>query len=162
MIIITGTINVGKKSETLEKLNDIAEENNSTIVLFDAKVIAGKKHIEEAVRHAKRSFEDGTAIARTLAMEILVYASGQRQCSIASKIGLHDGENIVYALVDGGNESKSLNTIKTLIAETPQPKPDIPALMKQFDITQEELDVVGEDRIEELAIERVAMIDAWK
>jgi len=162
MKILTGILNVEKKSETLELLNNIAEKNNSTIVLFDAKVIAGKKHLEESLIHAKRSFEEGNPIARTLAMEILVYASGQRQCSIASKIGLHDGENKVYALVDGGNEEKSVSEIKSIIKETPQPNLEINEIMKQFDITKEELEIVGKDRIEELVIERVAMIDAWK
>jgi len=162
MKIFTGKLTVEKKETALEEMNDIAEKNNSTIVLIDAKVIAGKKHVETALIHAKRSFQKGTQIARTLAMEILVYASGQRQCSLASKIDLHTGENVVYILIDGENEENSETELKEKIQEIPEPVPDIPNIMKQFDITKEELDVVGKERIEELVIERVAMIDAWK
>jgi len=162
MKIFTGKLTVEKKESTLEEINDIAEKNNSTIVLIDAKVIAGKKHVESALIHAKRSFKEETQIARTLAMEILVYASGQRQCSLASKIGLHTGENVVYILIEGGNEANSETELKEKIQVIPEPTPDIQNLMKQFNITKEELDVVGKERIEELVIERVAMIDAWK
>jgi len=162
MKILNGKITVEKKETALEEINDIAEKNNSTIVLIDAKVIAGKKHVESALLHAKRSFKEGTQIARTLAMEILVYTSGQRQCSLASKIGLHTGENIVYIIIEGGNEVNAEKELTEKIQVIQQPTPDIPTLMKQFDITKEELDVVGKERIEELVIERVAMIDAWK
>jgi KEOPS complex subunit Cgi121 len=34
--------------------------------------------------------------------------------------------------------------------------------MEEFSISKEELSVVGKDRIGELVLERVAMLDAWR
>lgn len=162
MRILTGKLTVNNVKATLNTMNEIAERTNSTIVLADATKIAGRKHIEEAVKHAKRSFNENKAIARTLAMEILVYISGQRQCSLASKLGLHDGENIIYVIIDGKNEEKAEFEIKKYIEETEEPKADITKLMKQYNISTEEINVVGNARIEDLVIERVVMIDTWK
>ncbi|HJJ46919.1 MAG TPA: KEOPS complex subunit Cgi121 [Methanocorpusculum sp.] len=162
MRIFTGKITVENVPASLKIMNDIADRTDATIVLVDAAKIAGKKHIENAVMHAKRSFEEENAIARTLAMEILVYISGQHQCSRASKLGLHEGENHVYIIIEGGNEEKAEAEVKKYIEKTSEPKIDINSLMKQFKISEEELEVVGESRIEDLVIERVALIDTWK
>ena len=162
MKIVSGKIDVKNVSETLAQINDIADSCSSSVVIFDAEKTAGKRHIESAVSHAKRSFETKTNIARTFAMEVLVYASGQRQCSLASKFGLHTGENAAYAVVIDGREDEAAELLKAVVLEGDVPKADVKRLAKEFDITDEELAVVGEDRIEELVIERCAMVDAWK
>lgn len=162
MKIVSGKIDVKNVSETLAQINEIADSCGSSVVIFDAEKTAGKRHIESAVFHAKRSFETKTNIARTFAMEVLVYASGQRQCSLASKFGLHTGENAVYAVVIDGKEDEAAELLKTVVSVCEVAKADVRRLAKEFDITDEELSVVGEERIEELVIERCAMVDAWK
>ncbi|HJJ30840.1 MAG TPA: KEOPS complex subunit Cgi121 [Methanocorpusculum sp.] len=162
MIIVSGKIDVKNVSETLAQINDIADSCGSSVVIFDAEKTAGIRHIESAVSHAERSFETKTNIARTFAMEVLVYASGQRQCSLASKFGLHPGENAVYAAVVDGKEEEAGKLLKAVVLEGDVPKADVRRLMREFDITEEELEIVGIDRIEELVIERCAMVDAWK
>ena len=117
MIIFCGTVEVDDVKKTIGLVNDAADKTGSTVVLFDAEKIAGFSHIESAVMHAKRSFEEGQAIARSLSMEILVYVSGQRQCSLASKFGLHEGENSVYVLVLDGEEEKSADLVKEIVKE---------------------------------------------
>ncbi|HJJ39549.1 MAG TPA: KEOPS complex subunit Cgi121 [Methanocorpusculum sp.] len=162
MKIVSGNIDVKNVSETLAQINDIADSCGSSVVIFDAEKTAGIRHIESAVSHARRSFKTKTNIARRFAMEVLVYASGQRQCSLASKFGLHTGENAVYAVVIDGNEEEACKLLKSVVSERDVPKADVKRLMKEFDIPDEELEVVGADRIEELVIERCAMVDAWK
>ncbi|MBR5007606.1 MAG: hypothetical protein IKY09_01360, partial [Methanocorpusculum sp.] len=117
MIIFCGTVEVDDVKKTIGLVNAAADKTGSTVVLFDAEKIAGFSHIESAVMHAKRSFEEGKAIARSLSMEILVYVSGQRQCSLASKFGLHEGENSVYVLVLDGDEEKSADLVKEIVKE---------------------------------------------
>lgn len=163
MKILTGTIDTNNVASTLKTVTEIAESCGSSVVVIDAAKVAGPKHIEAAVSHARRSFATGSAIARTLPMEILVYVSGQRQCSSAAKFGLHAGLNTVYTVIEGGNEEKTAELLKRdVLAEGPVNAAEMAVLMQEFAISQEELEVVGTGRIEELVIERVALVDAWK
>jgi len=163
MKIVTGTIETDNVASTLKTVSEIAESCGSSVVIIDAFKVAGLKHIEAAVEHAKRSFATGTSIARTLPMEILVYVSGQRQCSFAAKFGLHGGNNTVHTVIEGGNEEKTADLlIERILIEGPVKNADNSVLMQEFDITKEEIQIVGSERIEELVIERVALVDAWK
>ena len=162
MIIFCGTVTVSAVKETIAQINDAADKADSTVVLFDAEKIAGFAHIESAVAHAKRSFAEGKQIARSLSMEILVYASGQRQCSLASKFGLHDGENKVYVLILDGDEEKAAVLVREIVSECEPFVPNEEKLKAEFGITDAEMEAAGENRIEELVIERVALVDAWK
>lgn len=162
MIIFCGTVEVDDVKKTIGLVNDAADKTGSTVVLFDAEKIAGFSHIESAVMHAKRSFAEGKAIARSLSMEILVYVSGQRQCSLASKFGLHEGENSVYVLVMDGDEEKAADLVKEIVKECKPFSPNVERLKAEFGITDAEMEAAGENRIEELVIERVALVDAWK
>ncbi len=162
MEIFSGKLDVEDVASTLKKINSIGKDTGSTIVLFDAAKIAGKPHIESAVMHAKRSFSDGKNIARTLSMEILVYASGQRQCSLAPRFGLQKGQNLVFVLILDGETHRAKEEIQGLIEESDEVTADRETLKKEFDISDEEIGVVGEDRIGELVLERVAMLDAWR
>jgi len=162
MEIFSGRLDVEDVARTLKTINRIGKETGSVIVLFNAAKIAGKPHIESAVMHAKRSFADGKNIARTLSMEILVYASGQRQCSLAPKFGLQTGQNQVYVLILDGETQRAKEEILGIVCETDEVSAANETLKKEFDITDEELEIVGEDRIGELVLERIAMIDAWR
>jgi KEOPS complex subunit Cgi121 len=51
--------------------------------VFDAAVIAGQQHLLFATLNALTAFEQGQRISENLAIEILLYASGQRQISKA-------------------------------------------------------------------------------
>ena len=162
MIIFCGTVEVDDVKKTIGLVNAAADKTGSTVVLFDAEKIAGFSHIESAVMHAKRSFEEGEAIARSLSMEILVYVSGQRQCSLASRFGLHEGENSVYVLVLDGEEEKAADLVKEIVKECEPFSPNEEKLKAEFGITDAEIEAAGENRVEELVIERVALVDAWK
>lgn len=163
MIICTGTIQSDNVSDTLKQISKIADCCASTITVINANKTAGINHIETAVEHATRSFENHTAIARTFPMEILVYVSGQRQCSIASKFGLHTGTNSVYIVIIGEDEPRCKTLLAAEIVSLHPVKPaEISELMKEYSITPKELEIVGEQRIEELVIERVALVDAIK
>ena len=147
----------------LAEVNTITEKTGSTIVLFDAEKVAGEEHIRSAVRHACRSFASGKPVTRTLAMEILLYASGQRQCSLAPRFGLHAGENVLFVVILGGDPGQARNMLDAVVTrEEHGVAASRAVLMEEFSITEEESGVVGEDRICELVIERVALMDAYK
>lgn len=154
---------VENTAAVLAQINKIAEKTGSTIVLFDAGKVAGPDHIRSAVRHAERSFASGKPVARTLAMEILLYASGQRQCSLAPKFGLHTGENLLFTVILGGDAAQAQQLLNGIVSFTMHGVAASRAtLMEEFGITEDEIAVVGEDRMNELVIERVALMDAYK
>jgi Uncharacterized conserved protein len=98
-------------------------------------------------------------IARTLSMEILLYVSAQRQCSLAPRFGLHEGDNFVYILIDGGDETAAKSELAKLIEDAPEVCAGVETLKKEFGITDAELEIVGESRISELVCERVALME---
>lgn len=53
------------------------------VQFFDGAHVAGKEHLEIAVINALHAFKMGTNISRSVAMETLLYASGQRQIDVA-------------------------------------------------------------------------------
>ena len=162
MDIFSGTLEAEDVARTLKRVNAIGKETKSTIVLLDAAKIANKEHIESAVLHAKRSFAEGKNIARTLSMEILLYASGQRQCALAPRFGLHEGQNQVYVLILDGDVESAKDMILKFVQVSADISADTKLLMQEFDISEEELSIVGMSRIGELVLERVAMLDAWR
>ena len=162
MRIFSGSVDVSDVSKTLERINAAADACGSTVVVIDAGRCAGRAHIESAVLHAKRSFAAGENVARSLAMEILVYVSGQRQCSLAAKFGLHSGKNEVFAVILDGDEKRAEEMLCGIISPCEVSAPAPERLMELFDITEDEISVVGRERIGELVLERTAMVDAWK
>ncbi len=157
------TASVDEPDRFLATVREIGEVTGTRIVLFDADRMAGQEHALSAVRHAVRSFERGEMIARSLEMEALLYASGSRQTRIGRTFGLHAGENRCYVTVSEpeGDAWSELERLVTFV-----PEPDVPSpghrerLCELFGITPEELGTVGEDRLNELVLERVALLDA--
>ena len=68
----------------------------------------------------------------------------------------------MYVLILDGDADRAEEKIRELIEESDEVTADTKTLMREFCITKEEIGVVGEDRIGELVIERVAMLDAWR
>lgn len=154
---------VSDTATVLAQVNAIAKKTASTIVLFDAEKVAGPNHIRSAVLHAERSCACGKPVARTRAMEILLYASAQRQCALAPRFGLHAGENVLFVVILGGDAAAARELLNEIVLpEEHGVRASRTVLMEEFGITEEELAVVGEDRIGELVIERVTLMDAYK
>ena len=53
------------------------------VVLMNPMYVYGKDHIISAVEHAERAFRNGTNRSKTIMMEIIMYAAGDRQISSA-------------------------------------------------------------------------------
>ncbi|MDF1533975.1 MAG: KEOPS complex subunit Cgi121 [Methanosarcinaceae archaeon] len=165
--IVTGLIQIEDLREFLKKLNDIYSANNITIQALNADMIAGERHILFAVKKAINAMKTHTNVANDLGVEIMRYAAGERQIEKAFMMGLHDGENrVLFVLVGEGQSlllaSNALLEIideKSLIDYSPSKRESI---ISQFNITEFEIEAVGEDKIPELVIERVALVDVLK
>lgn len=160
--ILEGTIFIDNVEGFLDKIKKISKERNIIIQALDADKLAGKEHIRFAVEKAMNSFKAGTNIANDLAKEIMLYASGTRQISKAMRLGIHKGENNI-ALVAVGEETdlSAFNEIKPKpVLEYNESKKE--AVMEVFNITDEEIEAVGKEKIPELVLERVALVDVIK
>ena len=116
--------------------------------------------------HANRSFTRGSAISNSFEMEALLYAAGTRQCSAAVAFGLHEGENHLYICccpTRPGIWDELAGSVHFLDEPddgiSPQKAARLAAL---FGISPIELDAAGEDRIRDLVLERVALLNVSK
>jgi len=81
-------------------LKKAASDSNAVIQLFNAERIAGSEHIFFAAVSAVKAFESGSAMSKSLGMEVLLYASCQDQISRAFGIlGISRGTYDVGLLV---------------------------------------------------------------
>ncbi len=160
--ILEGIIFIDDTEKFLQKLKKISKDKGIVIQAFDADKLAGEEHIRFAVGKAMNSFKAGRNIANDLAKEIMLYAAGTRQINRSMKIGVHNGENNIALVAIG--EVIDLSAFNEI---TPKPvlqynssKNNV--LLGIFNITEEELKARGEDKIPELVIERVALVDVMK
>jgi KEOPS complex subunit Cgi121 len=156
-------IGIANKASFLQKIQEIADPLGVHLICFDACNCTGSMHVCTAVMRAARSFASGSPIARTFEMEALLYAAGSRQCSIASGFGVHEGKNSLYVCCYP-EKPEAWDLVAGIMRLLPVP--DVPPdqaksrhLMDLFGITEGELSVAGRENLEELILERVAMLD---
>ncbi len=164
--ILEGTILIHDLDEFLHKVKKISKEKSAVIQALDADKLAGEEHIRFAVEKAINSFKTGRNIASDLSMEIMLYAAGTRQISKAMRSGVHKGQNSIVLVAIGDKQRlSSFDKIFTEISPMPvlqynETKKE--TIMKAFNITKEELEAVGDEKIPGLVLERVALVDVIK
>ena len=167
MIEIFGaTGKIQEIEEFLEEINLFSKKNSCIIQSFDSELIFGKDHLKSAVDHAKRAIENKTNTSKTLEMEILLYASGERQLKKAiPKMGVKKGDSsIAFVLISEKSDKKLVDKlIKDLSLERNDKvlKGTLDTL-KKFGINKSEIETVKEDKYCDLILEKVAMVDIIK
>ncbi|MDP2845818.1 MAG: KEOPS complex subunit Cgi121 [Candidatus Methanoperedens sp.] len=160
--ILEGTLFIEDTEKFLQKLKKISKEQNITIQALDADKLAGEEHLRFAGEKAINSFKTGKNIANDLAKEIMLYAAGTRQISRAMKLGVHKGKNnIALVAIGKAPELSAFSEIAPApVLQYSESRKE--ALMDIFNITEEEIEAVGMDKIPELVLERVALVDVIK
>jgi len=88
------------------------QAKNCCVQLFDPNLIAGLDHIYFAALNALKAFEEGRNISKDLAVEILLYASGQHQISKAIQLlGIKPSSQEVAVLVLSETCEKALEAL---------------------------------------------------
>jgi len=157
----------------LSRLQRFSQENDLVIQVFDARVVYGKDHLLSATTHALRAFQEGTNATKSLPLEMLLYAAGERQIHKAiKKMGVKHGEQqIAFVLIDHKKKS-SRGEITAMV---------IPKLfrlfhlrydegvlegnrdtLKRFGITPQEIRTTPKARYGDLILEKIAMVDIIK
>lgn len=164
--IRSAVVTVDDPADLLAAIRAIAEKYSTHIILFDQDRMAGRGHAEKAIAHAARTCREHRMIARTFEMEALLYAAGSRQCMVGREFGIHEGENHCFICLcpEVPEAWKALAAHLTMISdleETVSPEKRT-RLMDLFSITEAELAVVGEERLNELVLERVALLEVFR
>ncbi|WNY25412.1 hypothetical protein MsAc7_09620 [Methanolapillus millepedarum] len=165
---VLGRLSIKNLKFFLESLDSYCDEHNLTIQGFDERKIADMDHLLFAIHRAKESFSNNTNVAKNPGLEILRFASGQRQIDKAFSIGLSAGDNKCIFAIFG--DLRNPEPVKSMFIEefqlrktTPTPLEEKkPYLMSQFGITKEELAAVGDDKLKDLVMERIALVDGTR
>ena len=154
-----------------KQILNLSKEYKIVIQVIDADIVYGKNHLISASQHAVRAFGQKKNSTNSLAMEILLYASGERQIQKAiQKVGIKKGNvNIALVFVDEVQENGKVSDIivgkileaLNLTRDDKVLEGDIDTLRK-FGITQQELMTVPKNKHRNLILEKVAMVDVIK
>jgi len=177
--IIAGKVRVSNVDDFLAVLKAIAHKYDVTIQAMNAELIAGEEHIKSAVKKALRAVGRNRNITNDLGLEILLYAAGRRQIERALAMGVSESEGekrVAIVIVDASARGgKDLEVVaeevkrKIRVQEEPISKLELEykgdkkeGIKKFFDITEAELKAVGESKLKQLVLERVARLDVLK
>ena len=165
--ILQAEFTVDDRATFLKQLAHVADTTGSRIVCFRASSLAGKAHVTAALSRAARSFANGDAIARTLEMEALLFASGSRQVSMTEAFGIHPGLNRAYVCIcpQSGKAKSLLEGFMHWNQEDWEPIPPEKEkrLRELFGITDDELEALDKSMgIRDLVLERVALLEVYR
>jgi KEOPS complex subunit Cgi121 len=167
--IVSGRLFVEDLPAFLRLLNIFSEKNDVKIQGFDARKIIDADHLFFSIHRARESFSNGTNEAKDIGLEVLRFSSGQRKIDKAFSMGLIQGENRSVFVFFGESEEqlqKAENAFKAEFELSEISELSVNEkksfLMKQFEITNEELEIVGESRLKDLVMECVALVDVTR
>jgi KEOPS complex subunit Cgi121 len=149
----------GGAKALMERALEEASHSGSEILVMDGDKVFGSAHVRSAVLHASKAIAEGRNSSDSLAMETLLYASGERQLSSAiRKMSVGPAtERVVLAVVRGrfvpGEGWSRLPDAESRIER---------ARLARFGITEREMSTVAEGRLSELVLEKVAAVDVIK
>jgi len=144
----------------LERAARFSSETGLTVQLFDAGAIAGEEHLRSAAMHALRAFERKSMRSSSVGMEMLLYASGKRQ--IKDAVGLagiqKDTRKIAAVLAGEGVAGKCGMLLKALGLKrlTEKEAAGGDDAVARLGILARG---VPKDRLRELVLEQVALLD---
>jgi len=151
------------KGLLISAVRDLQSSHGCIIQALDADKIAGERHIRFATKKALAAFSEKRNIAKDAGMEIMRYASGERQIERALFLRVSDRTKRIALVLVGCNSWPDVSELSRIIEPDGQGGSYCGSAVREaFNISSEELEAVGEDRIEDLVIERVALVDTYR
>jgi KEOPS complex subunit Cgi121 len=154
IIGVVGKIDsIDQMTETLRRFE---ASHNCTVQIFRADRIFGELHLEVAVEHAQRSFDQSRNRSKHIGIEILLYCAAERQIKNAIELlGITDETREMAIVILGEVPEKEL--LKSLGLERDDSVLDGNKEPEAFGITLDEVNAVGDDRVIDLILERMAL-----
>ena len=157
-----GRIQPERADRLFDEAKEVASRLGVEILLMDAEMVFGKAHLDSAVVHAFRAFERGTNVADTRMMEVMLYASGERQLSTAiKKMGVKEGTTRVAVVVSEVTKLDAVLSGLKVERDDAVLEGDVESLVR-FGISRQTIHDTPEERRIDLVLERVAVVDMLK
>jgi KEOPS complex subunit Cgi121 len=154
------TVKRGEASLFLHDQVEPRKDRATQVLVTKAEMIFGIDHLRTALYHAKRAIAQGRNASNTLALETLLYASGERQLSSAlKKMTVDEGTSeVVIAQLSEGNfkPEKSWRPLPDRLEKASKER------LLSFGISEKELATIGNADPVELVLEKVAAVDVMK
>ena len=150
----------GEAREFLDATVQRAESTGAVVLVLRGGMVFGADHLRSALYHARRATAEGRNVSDSIAMETLLYASGERQLGSAIKkmaAGGSDQELVVAKLTGSGFGPEPGWTELQAVDEDVSVE-----RLTRFGLSPEELGTVRKGRPADLVLERVAAVDILK
>jgi tRNA threonylcarbamoyladenosine modification (KEOPS) complex Cgi121 subunit len=148
-------------AQTIRTLREVAKESESLVALFDARAIAGERHLYSAWAHLGRSRGRGESRLRDRGAELALFVAGDDQLPRAlEKVGVSDATEEFVLVAEKPRETDALLARFDLVADaTVYPRPPTEATLDRLGITPPERESVPPAAWEGLVLERVALVE---
>ena len=153
----------------LKKIITLSNGYDMVIQVINADFVYGKDHLFSAVEHTIRSFKNQMNSLNSLSLEMLLYASGERQIQKAiEKIGIKNGnQKIAFIFIKENNRKISDDEVEHVLSSLNLKRDDKVLegdvdTLKRFGITEDELSTIPESKYGDLLLEKVALVDIIK
>jgi len=165
--LLFGKPGSGNRDHLLSILRRLEAEHGCTIQAIDADKVVSERHLIFAAEKALKAFAEGRNVAKDLGLEILRYASGERQIERALAMGITPAtRRIALVMIRNGEMGSAKRAFPDadLLAQVIVPDGQsssfvAEAVRETFHISDKEIAAVGESRIPDLVLERVALVD---
>ena len=167
---VGGKASIDSIESFIESINYFSEEHSLLIQVFNAEMICGKRHLQSAVEHAIRALNQQRMSTQSIQMEVLLYASGERQLKHAiPKMGVKQGRGLIAILfLRASGTKQSLRNDINLFLKTFQIKRDDSVLdvserkIQNWGFSKKEMTTINTDSYEDLILEKIAIVDIIK
>jgi tRNA threonylcarbamoyladenosine modification (KEOPS) complex Cgi121 subunit len=142
-------------------LRELAKESEALVALFDARSIAGERHLYSAWAHLARARGRGELRLRDRGAELALYVAGDDQLPRAlEKVGVSDACDALVLVAEKPLEPADLLERFELVADpTAYPRPPDAETLDRLGISAAERAAVPAAAWEGLVLERVALLE---
>ncbi len=138
----------------VEKVSEFKVEFATFI---DSRYVVSLDVVEFAAKKAIENWNRGRRISRSLAIETLLHYAATRQIKDALKLGVKKGRNRVAAVIYDEDRMNAINFRELEF----KPEYDLRDIMEHYEITSEEIEIAGVEKLPLLVRERIALFSAF-
>jgi len=149
------------RSELIERLRALGKAAPQLVAVFDARSIAGERHILSAWAHLGRARARGEERLRDRSAELALFVAGDDQLPRAlQKVGFQDtSQQLVVVGERPRTPAEALAALGLVEDSAAYPRPVDVTTLERLGISADDRSVVPESAWEGLVLERVALLE---